>query len=415
MNFLIRILIYLTVYVGLFSTAFFLLGFLERKKAANLKSRSYFVSVIVPAYNEEDSLEKTVESVVNLDYPKDKLEILIVNDGSKDNTHKIGKMLERKYKNVKIYSKENGGKASALNYGLKFAEGELVVTFDADSIVAPDALNNMIPYFSDNKVMAVTPGMKVYKPRGIIQRIQAVEYNLGIFLRKAMSMFNGINVTPGPFSIYRKEFFDRHGGYDERSITEDMEMAMRIQSLNYKIQNSASSLVYTIAPRKFYDLLKQRRRWYLGAIKTFIQYREVFSRKYGEFGAIGLPLALFSVFSSIILTSYYVIQAIRDSINQINLYSIINFDILNTLSFKSYVYILKFYEYFSNGLGFFAIILMFFTISMLFFLNRALKSEEGAISTFISYGLFIFLYGLLYSIWWAVAIMHYIMGRRIKW
>ncbi|PIN71253.1 hypothetical protein COV77_02805 [Candidatus Pacearchaeota archaeon CG11_big_fil_rev_8_21_14_0_20_30_13] len=411
---IIKILVSLSIYIGFFAFAFYLLSFIG-KKPKIMKNWTPLVSIIIPVYNEEECLKKTVESVLSLDYPKNKLEVLIINDGSKDDTEKIGKKLEREFSNVKFFSKKNGGKGSALNFGINRSNGEIIVGFDADSFVRRDALKNMLPYFGDQKVMCVTPAMKVYHPKGILQRVQAIEYDLGIFLRRVFANIDSIHVTPGPFSAYRREFFEKHGGYDEHNITEDMEIAMRIQSLNYKIKNSPSSVIYTIAPTKFLALTKQRRRWYYGMIYNLRKYKYIFGKKYGELGLIILPLAIFSILSVMTISIYYFFKVISDNLHSLNLYSLIGFDFVNNFNFKLSSFLMEIYKLFSEEIIFFGIFFFIFSICLLLSINRLLNSEENFISILISYFFFILFYGILFTFWWIISIVYFIRGKNVEW
>lgn len=412
---IIRVVIFTSIFIGLFTLAFYILGFLGRRKKPAMPKKLYNVSVVIPAYNEQAALEKTVDSVVALDYPKNKLEIVIVDDGSKDATPEIGKMLEKKYSNVKYYRKKNGGKGSALNYGIAKSNGEIVVSFDADSMIVPGALQEMLPYFQDEKVMCVTPIIKVWKPKGILQRMQAIEYDLGIFLRKAFSMTNAIHVTPGPFSAYRKEFFEKYGGYDEHNITEDMEIAMRIQSLHYRIENAPKAIAYTIAPRKLIPLTIQRRRWYFGMVKNLWAYRRMFSLKYGELGIVILPLSIFSILSMMTVTFYYIGKGIVDWTHDLNLYSAIGFDFLHNWEYRWDLMGLSIYRSMSEGIIMFALFFMVFTLCMLFFVNRRVKSIDRPISTFISYIWFTIFYSISFSVWWVISLVYAATRKQVSW
>jgi len=407
-------MVYITIYAGLFIFSFYLLSFVG-KKPKLIKNWEPFVSIIIPAYNEEDCLRKTVESAVSLDYPKEKFEILIVDDGSKDRTKIIGEELEKEFSNVRFFSKKNGGKGSALNFGIGIARGEIIISFDSDSFVRSDALKNMLPYFGEKDVMSVTPSMKVYKPKGTLQRVQAIEYDLAIFLRKVFSNMDSIHVTPGPFSAYRKEFFEKHGGYDEKNITEDMEIAMRIQSLNYKIRSSPNSVIYTLAPRKFSDATRQRRRWYYGLMFNLHKYRHIFGRRYGELGAVVLPMAVFSILSVMVLTAYYFFRAIFDNLNSLRLYSLIGFDFVNSISFKWSYFVIELYRLFSEGVIFFAVFFFIFSVCLLLSINKIIDTRENFISIFLSYFFFISLYSILFTFWWFISIIYFIRGKTVKW
>ena len=261
---------------------FLLLAKLRNIKKGNIpqEAEDKTVSILIPAYNEAESIGKTIESALALDYPKEKLEIIVIDDGSKDDTFKLAKKYKsNKWPKVRIFSKSNGGKGSALNLGISKAENEIIVSMDADTFVQKNALKKMIACFYSDKIMSVTPSMGVYKPESILQRIQQIEYYMGNFLRKSFAIVDSIHVTPGAFSAYRKEFFQKHGGYDVGNITEDLEIALRIQKLGYRIENAPEAVVYTIVPKTFKALIIQRRRWYTGLTKNLYHYKELFGIK----------------------------------------------------------------------------------------------------------------------------------------
>jgi cellulose synthase/poly-beta-1,6-N-acetylglucosamine synthase-like glycosyltransferase len=391
-----------------------ILSFFGREKPKFKSIGQPFVSILIPAYNEELSLGKTVESVIALDYPKSKYEIIIIDDGSTDETGKIGKELSKKHRNIIYLRKKNGGKGSALNYGIEKAKGEFIVTFDADSMVNKDALSLMIPHFSNPRVMAVTPAMKVYKPKKLLQRIQAVEYDFGIFLRESFGNMNAINVTPGPFSVIRKEFFEKHGGYRTDVLTEDMELAMRIQKNDYFITNEPRAIVYTISPESFSSLLKQRRRWYAGTVSLWMAYKNLFSPRYGYLGLFVMPLAILSVITTILVTSYYATRWLIDGYHSIFNYQAIGFDFFNNFSFKLNYLLIHLYNSMAEGLLFFAVLFSVFTVVLLIILDRRI-GVSNPIKAFINYLLFAVTYSVLYTIWWGVSIFYSITGRKMKW
>src|SRR3989344_7550140 len=147
----------IAIYMGLFTLILFLVTFFEQKRELkNPKITKYYnVDVFIPAYNEEENIEKTIQSVLDLDYPKEKLKIVVIDDGSTDSTYNIAKRFEKQ--GVIVYTKKNGGKASALNYAIKRSKADIVFSLDADSFVGKDNLKKMIGYFDNPKVMAVTP------------------------------------------------------------------------------------------------------------------------------------------------------------------------------------------------------------------------------------------------------------------
>lgn len=299
--------LYICLFVSLFFEIFILITFfevreeLERERESIGTDLKHFptITVIVPCFNEELTVAKTIDSVLALDYPKDKLHIVIVDDGSTDGTEKsLAKY--KNHKNIEIFKKENSGKHTALNFALGKTETELVGCLDADSFVSPDALRRIIPLFGDPKTMAVTPAIRIHDPKSVLQYVQRVEYSWGVFLRRVLASMDSLYVTPGPFSIFRTKVFKEVGGYKHAHHTEDMEMALRLQKRGYKIANSHSAFVYTVGPATLKALYKQRVRWTYGFLNNVIDYREmVFNRKYGDIGMFILPIATFSIFSTI--------------------------------------------------------------------------------------------------------------------
>ena len=310
------ILIYITSYFGLFTAIFFFLTLFEnRKKIKNPKyTRLPSVTIAVPAFNEEHTIAKTIKSLLRLDYKKKKIRIIVVDDGSLDKTYSVAKKFE--CENLKVYRKKNGGKGTALNFALEKTNTELFGALDADSFVRSDALKKMIGYFENPKVMAVTPSLKVYKPKNILQKIQYIEYLMGIFLRKIFAFLGSIHVTPGPFTIYRVSFFRKYGGYDSFNPTEDIEIALRIQEKKGIIENSVDATVHTVTPASFNELLKQRVRWYSGFTQNVMDYKHLFSYDYGNLGMFILPASFASVLLVVVSLFYTIYKIITRTIIQ---------------------------------------------------------------------------------------------------
>lgn len=299
-------IIYVLLFTALYFEVLLLLVFVENflynqnTKEEKRFSRHLSVTIIVPCYNEEGTLRQTVDSLLNLDYPKDKIKVLLVDDGSKDNTYKLAKNYEQKYSRVKALAKENGGKHTAINLGLEYTDTELVGCLDADSFTHPQALNNILPHFEREEVMAVTPAIKVHYPRTISQLIQSAEYMFSIFIRRTFSFMNALFVTPGPFSIFKTEIFREVGHFKPAHNTEDLEICMRIQSYKYKVGNAHTGIVYTNAPQTIKALFKQRVRWTYGFLKNALDYKfMIFRPSYGALGMLVLPMTMISIFSAL--------------------------------------------------------------------------------------------------------------------
>lgn len=401
------VIIYAAAFFAVFSTFVYLLTLYENKDNMSYPRAKKLpkVSIIVPAFNEQGRIKKTVDSLLNLKYPKHLLEIILVNDGSTDSTW--NEMEQYVSKGVKIFTKKNGGKASAMNLGLAKANGEIIVSLDADSFVDKNALIRMVGSFDNPKVMSVTPSMKVWKPKSILQKIQFFEYMFGIFLRKAAAFMGCIHVTPGPFSAYRKAFFDKYGGYKKAHHTEDIEIALRIQSHNFLIENCPKAYSYTLGPSKFKPLFYQRLRWYTGFISNVIDYKHLFGKKYGVLGLFFLPSAFISVFFTIFLVAYMLkIMAgnIFDSIFNLNA---INFDLLKLFSFNLDIF------YLTPGIITMLTILSILLVTSIIYFARVISNDKEKIA--FSFAVSLLLYAPLFALWWAVSFICKASGKKLKW
>ncbi len=319
MTSILHIITYIFLFASVNFEVFLLITYFERRKDIQ-KEETFMVqgvkkyptvSVIVPCWNEEHTVSKTIHSLLNLDYPKNKLKIAVVDDGSTDGTWQV----VQKFKNnsqVELFHKENGGKYTALNLGLSKTESDLVGCLDADSYVDKDALKYIVTYFQDKEIMAVTPSVKLWKPKGVLQLLQKVEYGFGIFTRKLFHYMEAVYITPGPLSIFRREVFNNLGNYRHAHNTEDIEIALRMQKNGYKIAHAHKATVYTVAPNRLKPLLKQRVRWSHGFIKNAMEYRDLFfNRQYGNLGMFVLPMAGISLASVLSVAVVSIINFIR--------------------------------------------------------------------------------------------------------
>lgn len=288
----------------------------EKKAQFNVKLKKYpSVTIIVPCWNEQNTVSKTIHSLLNLDYPKDKLKIMVVDDGSTDKTWSV----VQKFTNnpqIELYTKENGGKFTALNYGISKLTTDLVGCLDADSYVHKDSMKKIALYFEDKETMAVAPSIKLWQPRNILQLLQKVEYGFGIFTRKMYHYMNAIYITPGPFSIFRREVFEKIGGYEHAHNTEDIQIALRMQKNGFKIAHAHDAIVYTVPPETVRKLLKQRVRWSYGFIKNAYDFRDmIFNKKYGNVGMLVLPMACLSIVSVLFVSGVSILSILDTVVN----------------------------------------------------------------------------------------------------
>ena len=340
MNLPLTILLWITYLISLYFTIFWIIIFITSRfalkkqeiKRIHLKKNPY-VSVIIPAYNEEDTIEMTINSVLNLNYPKNKLEIIVVNDGSTDKTGKVVKGVIAKNKGrIILINQKNKGKAASLNNALKISKGEFFACLDADSSVEPKTLRKMLRLYekeNDDDLIIVTPALKVKEPKTLLQRLQRLEYLISLFIARLMSHLDCIYVAPGPFSLYRKKDIIKLGGFDEENLTEDQEIAYRAQKYHYKIKQCYNAYVHTVAPHNLKGLYKQRNRWFKGSLHNLIKYRKlVLNKTYGDFGVMQTSINILIFFlctATIFFISYYLIMPIFKGLR--NLY-LVGFDIM---------------------------------------------------------------------------------------
>lgn len=407
-----QFLVYALAYIGLFFLSFYVLSFARTKnQSIPHEAHNLSVSIIIPAYNESASIQKTIRSALELDYPKDKLEIIVVDDGSKDTTYALAEKLASSQ--VRVFRKPNGGKASALNYGIARARGEIIVTMDADTFAERPALKRIIARFYRADIMAVNSSIAIYHPKTFWQRIQHIEYYLTVFLKRAFSLVNAIYITSGAFSAYRKSFFEKHGGYQEGNITEDLEIALRIQSHDYTIEYSPDSVLYTLGPRTFRDLLYQRRRWYTGLVRNLWVYRtRLFGKKRGALGTLILPSVILSIILSLVLTAYTAFRLVDSIQDELFMLGSVNFNFVNAYELNVYLLQQFFFTFFSNPLYVFTLFFIGVTLFYLQYARRRLLFKE---SLFFHMIIFLLFYGLLFSFWWIISLLYLLFNKRVEW
>ncbi len=302
---------YTLLFISLYFEVFLLVSFLRKKferTTAPLEVAQPRVAVIVPCYNEERTVTATIESLLALDYPVEKIEIIAVDDGSCDDTLAILRGFEPR---IRVLAKENGGKHTALNLALAHTDAELIACLDADSIVDVDALRRLVLVFDDSRVAAVTPGIHTKRPETLLQHAQYVEYRLSIFNRFVLAALGSAFIAPGPFSMFRASVVSELGGWRHGHSTEDMEMALRIQSAGHLIGNAPRAIVHTSTPRTLRTLFRQRVRWSYGFLRNAVDYRHMLgNRAYGNLGIIVLPLALITIGTAIFFFARFTLDTL---------------------------------------------------------------------------------------------------------
>ncbi|MHA1832290.1 MAG: glycosyltransferase [Candidatus Helarchaeota archaeon] len=271
---------------------FFVLYADNKEKLFKIPKMNKFpsLSILIPAYNEEKTIGDTIKLIKKMKYPK-KFEIIVINDGSTDDTGRVAKS----FKGIKVIDKPNGGKANALNLGLKYAKGEIIAVVDADSYPGENSLLNAVPFFVEKNVAAVTTSIFVKSPKNIIERLQRIEYIMIVWARKLLECIDSVYVTPGVLSLYRKEALEKVGKFDEKNLTEDIEIAWRLIYNGYKIKMSLNAENATRVPNNIKDWWHQRLRWNVGGLQTCLKYLNTFMKK--DFKSLGLFILPFFSFS----------------------------------------------------------------------------------------------------------------------
>ncbi|MDQ5893503.1 MAG: hypothetical protein QG640_515 [Patescibacteria group bacterium] len=400
-------ILYIALFFGLYYQIFLLVTFFEKEEENNLSEKKKYeptVTIIVPCFNESKTVAKTVLSLLKLNYPKEKLFITVVDDGSSDSTYEEALKIAS-LGNIRVLRQKNSGKYVALNKGIEMSESEIVGCLDADSTVAPGTLQKMLPYFLQDKVVAVTPAMKVHNPKTLLQRIQNAEYNIGILLKKIMGKLDAIHVTPGPFSLFKKSVFKEIGYFRHAHNTEDMEIAFRIQHHHYRIANCPQGFVYTITPPTFKKLYKQRVRWTYGFLKNAIDYRHMFfNKKYGNIGTLTLPFAIISIITAFLVISNSLYHFSSYVVETIQRYTITGIT-FNWFSFDPF-----FFNTSSITLLTFTMLCSSFTIILLAW---SMVEGKARITRDIVY--FVALYGFIAPLWLAKASWNTITSKAVSW
>lgn len=403
------VLVHVVWFLSTYFIVLFMLLLIENRKKLYVKQDSAykeeFVSIIVPAYNEEGTIEDAIESLKKIDYPKDKFEIVVVNDGSSDNTSNIVKLFVSKQVRF-IDNPKNKGKAACLNQGIDAAKGSVIATMDADTVVPKNIFKEMMPYLNDPSTGAVTVSVEVRFVRNFLQRIIQLEYILGLSLfLKVFSLLNCVHVTPGPFSIYRKDLLQKIGGFDEKNITEDLEIAYRIHKSGNKIANCLSTSVKTITPHDFKGLYRQRKRWYSGALMTMWKHRDMMLRsKSGLFGFfVPFNWALVTFGLGLFLLSLTLI--VSDAFGNLLLYSLINYNFFSNWTWS--------FDYLAiSMMAFFALSgIIGMIILVTYGLNVARNSPKKTPKVYLGYFLLFF----LYQFFWLVSYFAVLTRRKVRW
>lgn len=403
------------MFITLYYQVFLLISFFDDSEKTDLLKDDDFkpsVTVMVPCYNEETTVIPTLESILGLDYPKDKLKIIVIDDGSKDSTLSlindfVGKRGDTQPE-IMVLTKSNGGKHTALNMALEHVTTDIVGCLDADSFVDRNALKIIVKKFADPETMAVTPSIKVYNPKNYLQLMQYAEYSFGVFMKQSLNKINGIHITPGPFSMFRRSVFETIGNYHKAHNTEDFEFTLRIHRAGMKIVNAYEASVYTVAPKTIKQLYRQRLRWTQGFLQNMTDHKDMlFNSKYGNLGMLILPMAVISIIGSVYAFAVLIISTVSAIIGRVSA--------ITTVGFTADKPNIHFSWFLISSDWVKLIMITLFGISFTGLLIGR-KLSYGKYNPFSrDIFLFLFLYGLIAPLWLTRSIKDALLKRQNRW
>lgn len=289
--------------------------FRVRRRFANYTEKAAIrVSIVIAAYNEEKVIRRTLEAIGHSRYANIH-EIIVVDDGSTDNTAGVVEEIARSEPRIRLMRQENTGKATALNRAFIHARAPIVVTLDADTIFTPTTVGNLVRHFALDKtgrLAAVAGVVKVGNLRNVLTRWQALEYITMINIdRGAQDILHAITVAPGACAAWRRRAVIRVGGYSRSTLAEDCDLALELQQARFGVTQDDEAICYTEAPETVRALARQRYRWMYGSIQAMWKHRKmIFNPRYGWLGMLSLPLSVVSVVMPVVFLPFVYIMAV---------------------------------------------------------------------------------------------------------
>jgi cellulose synthase/poly-beta-1,6-N-acetylglucosamine synthase-like glycosyltransferase/peptidoglycan/xylan/chitin deacetylase (PgdA/CDA1 family)/spore germination protein YaaH len=248
------------------------------------------VSVLIAAYNEAKVVKRTLRSVLSTDYPGN-LEVLVVDDGSIDDTYAAAMRVVEEDSRVRVLQQVNGGKSAALRRAVEAARHEVVIFLDADTLFERATIRKLVDELADPRVVAVSGNARVGNRVNFVTRCQALEYICGFNLdRRAYTRWNCVTVVPGAISAFRREVILRAGGFSHDTLAEDTDLTLTLHRLGYRISFAPEAIAWTEAPETWRALAKQRVRWAFGTMQCLWKHRDLtFNPRFGALGLFALP------------------------------------------------------------------------------------------------------------------------------
>lgn len=413
----IEVVNYIVIFLAVYTQVFFFITFFEKRKKFGKRdnlptfddSNLPQVTFLVPCWNEEKTVESTVASIQNLDYPKNKIFISLIDDGSTDGTWGV---MQKYVSNpqIQIFHKENGGKHTALNYALEFVKTELVASFDADTTIEVGALKKAMRYFYENPdLSAVGCTVLIKSPQTIAQKAQSIEYQMFSFSKKVLGLLGGALVVPGAYSVFKTKPLKSIGGWQVGHNLEDLELTYRLQTQGYTVEHSHDAIAFTAGPKTVRSLFKQRLRWGYGFINNTKDYRfAIFNKKFGNFGFFTLPMSILSYF---IITTifgiswYHIISFMYDKFIALKLVGIDG--VVGQMS-SSY----SWFYFSTKALMFLSVLTFSFLLTNIILGRKVSNIKDGKIWHFFY---FFILYSLLVPFWILKSVWNTVRKTRPAW
>ena len=278
------------------------------------------VTVVLAAYNEAAVIERTLDALRRTNYPSGKFEVIVVDDGSLDETLQIIRNYAARWAQLKVLTQPNSGKAAALNAGIDAAAAEstVIVTLDADTVFLPSTVYRLARHFVEGAYsgpMGVVAGhVKVGNRRNLLTAWQSLEYISGITVtRTAEGLMGAISIVPGACSAWSRKGLELVGGFSSVTLAEDADVTLALQKLRYKVMQENGAVAYTEAPETIRTLAKQRKRWMFGVIQVLWKHRRMMlNGRYGALGLVSLPYAALSLLVPLLFMPLTVIVAVMN-------------------------------------------------------------------------------------------------------
>ncbi len=411
LGFTSNVFFWIVVIISNIFTMFWILSLLFHYNDIKNKSRPLknypSVVIAVPAYNEEKTIVKTLKSLMKLDYNKDKMRIIVVNDGSIDRTsEKIEEFIKKYGKNLKITfidRKQNKGKGYSLNEALKKTREKFFVVLDADTYPSRNSLRKLVEKFyseENQKIGAVVSNIKVYNKKNILEKFQRFEYIFTQMMRDLMYTLGLLYITPGAFTLYPTKLLKSVGGFDEKTVTEDFEIALRLKLKGYDIVFSKESIVRTKVPKTWKSYFNQRIRWNVGFIENSKKYFGKFfnSAQFSLFGHVFYPMTILSISILVVYSIMRLNMSIKDIIYKIQLIKYTGKIYLFDTSLKEWLLSLNLTVYMP--------LISIFLLSILLY-RESFKHGNEKIKNFFVFFLYLLVYPIIAVFIWILSPIYY--------